>query len=491
MLAIRPFEEVNRVTDVLLTDARLPGSPTTTRLLLRDGVLADPATATEGTQRISLEGRWVMPGLWDQHVHFTQWAIVRRRLDLSSATSAAFAAQIVGARLLAELDVPEALIGNGYRDALWDDEPTAELLDEVSPHRPVVLLSGDLHACWVNTAARFAYGLPHAGVLREADAFDLQKRLDQEAPGDEDVAISEASAEAAALGIVGLVDLEMARNLHGWTRRMAQGLRAFRVRSGFYPDEFDERLDMGLRGGDVIPDTGGLLTVGPLKIITDGSLNTRTAFCHEPYANGEHGMLNYSPEQTSELLRRATDEGFTVAVHAIGDAAVTYALDAFAATGARGTIEHAQLVREDDLARFAQLGVIASMQPEHLWDDRDASEKIWPGRSHRSFPFAGLRDAGATLALGSDAPVSPLNPWRAIAAAVHRSADEREPWHPAQALTRAQALAASTDGRSLAAGEPADIAVLDADPLTCDIAELMEMPVAATLVGGQFTHWAI
>ncbi|GMA37590.1 hypothetical protein GCM10025876_37940 [Demequina litorisediminis] len=167
-------------------------------------------------------------------------------------------------------------------------------------------------------------------------------RLDQEAPGDEDVAISEAAAEAAARGIVGIVDLEMARNLHGWTRRMSQGLRAFRVRSGFYPDEFDERLGMGLTGGDVIPDTGGLLTVGALKIITDGSLNTRTAFCHDPYASGSHGVLTYSPEQTTALLQRAVATGYDVAVHAIGDAAVTHALDAFAATGARGTIEHAQ-----------------------------------------------------------------------------------------------------------------------------------------------------
>lgn len=479
------------MTDVLLTDARLPGSSTTTRLLLRDGVIVDPALADASAQRISLEGRWVMPGLWDQHVHFTQWAIVRRRLDLAGATSAALAAQIVGARLLAELDVPEPLIGNGYRDALWEDEPTAELLDEVSPHRPVILLSGDLHACWVNTAARYAYGLPHAGVLREADAFQLQMRLDHAAPGDEDVAISEAAAEAAARGVVGIVDLEMARNLHGWTRRMAQGLQAFRVRSGFYPDEFDERLHMGLTGGDVIDETGGMLTVGPLKIITDGSLNTRTAYCHDPYADGGHGVLTYSPAETTALLERAVAEGFTVAVHAIGDRAVTHALDAFAATGARGTIEHAQLVRDEDLARFAPLGVVASMQPEHLWDDRDATEKIWPGRTRRSFPFAGLRDAGCEIVLGSDAPVSPLNPWRAIAAAVHRSADDREPWHPEQSLTRAEALAASTDGARLAAGEVADVVVLDADPLTCGVEELLDMPVAATLVGGRFTHWAI
>ncbi|WP_348523714.1 amidohydrolase family protein [Demequina litorisediminis] len=135
--------------------------------------------------------------------------------------------------------------------------------------------------------------------------------------------------------------------------------------------------------------------------------------------------------------------------------------------------------------------MVASVQPEHLWDDRDASERIWPGRTHRAFPFGALRDAGADIVLGSDAPVSPLNPWRAIAAAEHRSGDDRAPWHPEQALTRAHALAASTDGRTLRVGEPADVIALDTDPLTCSTDDLLAMPVAATLVGGAFTHCAI
>lgn len=479
------------MTTYTLRNARIVGADAPTTVHIRDGIIVAEPIGTPDHD-IDLEGRWMMPGLWDQHVHFTQWAIVRRRLDVSSATSAAGAAHIVAARLRAEYDHEEPLIGYGYRDALWDDEATAAVLDEVAPHRPVILLSGDMHACWVNTAAQRRFDLRTAGILREDEAFALQMMLDREAPGDEDVAFSSAAAAAASRGVVGIVDLEMAHNLDGWAYRMARGLRAFRVRSGFYPREFEARIDAGLRTGAVIEGTEGLLTVGPLKLITDGSLNTRTAFCHDPYPGTDHvGDLTINPEETRALLARAVENGFSVAVHAIGDAAVTHALDGFENTGARGSIEHAQMVRHQDLARFAQLGITASVQPEHLWDDRDATAKHWPDRADRCFPFASLHANGTTIALGSDAPVAPLDPWRAICAAVHRSSDEREPWNPAEALTREQALAASVDGRRLHPGASADLAILDEDPLTCDIDTLRTMPVAATAVGGTFTHWVI
>lgn len=483
------------MTDLLLRNARLLSHDAAVDIAIHDGVVANIVTASgagangPASEVLDLEGRWVTPGLWDHHVHFTQWAIVRRRLDLSGARSAAAAAQIIAARMSAEIEMLEPIIGYGYRDAMWEDEATAEVLDQVAPHRPVVILSGDMHACWVNTAARDRYGLPNAGVLREDDAFALQMRLEKAAPGDEDLAISEAAVAAASRGIVGIVDLEMAHNLAGWTERMSRGLHALRVHSGFYPAELEERIASGWRTGDEVPGTSGLLTIGPLKIITDGSLNTRTAYCHEPYPGRDtRGVLTVSPEQSEALLARARRQGFGAAVHAIGDAAVTHALDAFERTGATGTIEHAQLVRRDDLARFGALGVVASVQPEHLWDDRDPTERIWPDRADRAFPLAALRDAGAQLRLGSDAPVAPLDPWRAIAAAVHRSADEREPWHPEHALTREQALAASAGTLHVTQGSVADLAVLEADPLHCVSSALVRMPVAATLLAGHFTH---
>ncbi|MFV0634181.1 amidohydrolase [Demequina sp.] len=477
------------MTSVQLSHARLPGHDRLVDLAIADGAIVDPASLPADAERVDLDGRWVIPGLWDHHVHFTQWAIVRRRLDLSGARSAQAAAHTVAARLHAEMAALEPLIGFGYRDAMWDDEATFELLDAVAPTRPVVLLSGDLHACWVNTAARDRYGLSEAGVVREDEAFALQMRLEKATAEDELAAVSEAAFAAASRGIVGIVDLEMGGNLANWTERMTRGLRALRVRSGFYPAELDERIGAGWRTGDMVPGTDDMLTIGPLKIITDGSLNTRTAYCHDTYTGLDtRGVLTVAPELCETLLERAHAHGFRVAVHAIGDAAVTHALDAFAATGARGTIEHAQLVRDMDLARFGELGVVASIQPEHLWDDRDATERIWPDRAHRAFPFGALRDAGAALVLGSDAPVARLDPWRAIAAAVTRTADAREAWHPEHALTRRQALAASSPHSHLTPGSPGDLVVLEADPLTCSTAELEHMPVAATLAAGAFTH---
>jgi hypothetical protein len=379
-------------------------------------------------------------------------------------------------------------VGFGYRSALWTDEPSAALLDAVSPHRPVALLSGDMHGVWINTAAAERYGAPHAGALAEADAFRVQRLLETEAPQHEELFVSEAAADAAARGIVGIVDLDMGRTLEAWARRTSGGLRAFRVSAGFYPPDLERTIEAGMRTGDVLDGTGGLVSVGPLKIITDGSLNTRTALCHEPYTGGGDGVLNYAPDEVDRLFAVATANGLSVAAHAIGDKTVSLVLDAFERSGARGSIEHAQLVSGSDIGRFAALDVAASVQPEHLWDDRDVADALWAGRTERAYPYGALAAAGARLTLGSDAPVAPLDPWRGIAAAVHRTADEREPWHPEQHLTREQALVAATRRARVDPGMVADVVVVDANPLAAAPDELRDMAVSATLVGGHFTH---
>ena len=188
-------------------------------------------------------------------------------------------------------------------------------------------------------------------------------------------------------------------------------------------------------------------------------------------------------------MRRAHAAGIRPAVHAIGDSANSLALDVFEAVGCTGSIEHAQLLTEADVARFARLGVTASVQPEHALDDRDVADRYWAGRTDRAFRLADLLAAGVTLALGSDAPVAPLDPWLAIAAAVGRTRGDRAAWHPDQAISRQAALAASARGRhAIAVGQPADLAICGIDPFVASIADLRRMPVAATLLGGRFTH---
>jgi predicted amidohydrolase YtcJ len=149
-------------------------------------------------------------------------------------------------------------------------------------------------------------------------------------------------------------------------------------------------------------------------------------------------------------------------------------------------------VAERDFARFAALDVIASVQPEHAMDDRDVADHHWAGRTGRAFAFGSLHWAGARLRLGSDAPVSPLDPWQAIASASARSRGDREPWHPEQAIPFEVAYAASTRGRTgVAVGDVADLAVLERDPATASRDELRELPVVATLLAGRFTWSAL
>ena len=285
--------------------------------------------------------------------------------------------------------------------------------------------------------------------------------------------------------MVGVVDYEAPWQLDAWASRIAAGAGALRVVASVWPEALDGPdgpIARGLRSGDVVPGTGGLLTMGPLKVVTDGSLNTRTAYCHDPYpglAGTAHpcGMLLVPPEELVPLLRRAAAHGIDAAVHAIGDRANELVLDAFAATGVAGRIEHAQLLRDVDPARFAALGVVASVQPAHVLDDRDVADRLWAGRTERAFAYRTLLDAGARIVLGSDAPVAPLDPWVTIAAAVHRSGDDRPSWHPEQEIPLPVALAASAgpDG-PIAVGRRADLCVTDLDPSAVPAATLRALP---------------
>jgi predicted amidohydrolase YtcJ len=442
---------------------------------------------------VDLEGRYLLPGLWDHHVHVTQWALRRERLDLSTLTSARQVADAV--RRYRASDRFQPIVGYGFRDALWPDLPTVELLDAAAPEVAVILVSADLHCAWLSTPALRLVGIDDSwdGVLRESAWWPVQRYLRSMDERREGAAARDAADAAAARGVVGIIDFETADNVDVWQRRVRSGTGSLRVACATWPEHLDLTIQRGLRTGSVVPRTDGLVTMGPFKISLDGSLNTRTAFCHAPYpglgaAEGQHGVLLVESERLASLLARATAHGLACAVHAIGDAANTAALDAFERVGAHGSVEHAQLLDDADLARFAVVGVSASVQPAHLLTDHDVADRYWPGRTSRAFAYRSLLTAGADLLLGSDAPVSPLDPWLTVAAAVARSEGGAPPWHPEQALTRREALSASMPaGSGVRAGAPADLVVVDEDPLTCDGATLAAMPVAGTMVAGRWT----
>lgn len=446
--------------------------------------------AVDSADMIDVDGRWVLPGLWDHHVHFSQQALAMRRIDVSAATSAAEAAHIMSAQATRiRLQSGQPLMGHGFRDALWPDTPTAEMLDAALPGVPAVLISGDLHCVWLNTAALALFG--HAGhptgVLREDPCFEVVARLQNIPDAVLDEWVADAASDASTRGVVGAVDMEMGPNIEAWQRRVGSGFSAIRIHAGIYTSHLDQAISAGLRTGKPLSGSA-LVSVGPFKILTDGSLNTRTAYCVEEYHDThEHGLLTVSTEDLVPLMAKASAAGIEPAVHAIGDEANRLALDAFERVGCRGRIEHAQLLRLEDIPRFAALGVAASVQPEHAMDDRDIAELFWAGRTGRAFVLRSLLDSGAELLLGSDAPVSPLDPWVTISAAVSRSRDGREPWHPEQSITVAAALAASTRS-TVAVGQPADLIAVDCDPFTASGDDLRTMPVALTLVAGVVTH---
>ncbi|WCM56700.1 amidohydrolase [Microbacterium sp. EF45047] len=474
--------------------AALFGSDDPIDIAIADGRIADIAPAgalTPGGAVLEADGCWVLPGLWDHHVHTVQWALDSQRVPLGGVRSAAEAAAVMAAAA----PLPDGRrVGAGMRDGLWPDRPDLAALDAVTGDVPTYLINADVHSVWLNSAAFRREGFPPAqdGMLREEEAFEISRRLNAADDALADAAVQEAGRRAAARGVTGIVDFDMAWNAEAWRRRCVAGFDLHHVEFAFYPPGLTRAIDEGLRTGAELPDTGGLVRVGPLKLISDGSLGTRTAACSHAYADdpGNTGVLTIAPDELRELLTTATAAGIDVAVHAIGDRAVAAALDAFTCTQARGTIEHAQLVRHADLARFGRLGVVASVQPQHAVDDRDLATRLWRDQDAIGYPLASLFAAGVPVRFGSDAPVAPLDPWLGIAAAVARTGDDRAPWHPEERVPVSTALRASSrhGEAELRPGADADLAVCGRDPRTASAAELRGMPVAATLLGGRLTH---
>jgi predicted amidohydrolase YtcJ len=233
----------------------------------------------------------------------------------------------------------------------------------------------------------------------------------------------------------------------------------------------------------------------------DGTLGSQTA----RMLDGS-GVEITSGEQLAEIIRRGAEAGWPVAVHAIGDLANREALDAFEATwdawaplGLRQRIEHAQLLAPEDVGRFAELGVAASVQFSHAPSDRDLADRFWADKTGGAYAYRSLLDSGAVVANGSDAPIEELDPLAGIVAGVLRTIDDRPAWHPEQTLTSEQALRATCmtpvwlacdEHRrgKLVPGYLADLVVLDRDPFAVAPEELSEVEVVATMVGGRWTH---
>ncbi|GHP16282.1 amidohydrolase [Rhodococcus sp. NKCM2511] len=447
---------------------------------------------TRGVEVVDGAGGVALPGFVDSHVHLTQWAAARRRIDVGPASSAADAVALVFPYARTAGD--SVVRANGFRDAQWPDEPHKDLLENALPGVRVALTSMDLHTLWLSPALLRDLGIDHpTGVLRDVDGLEAVMALEAlEDPAELDRAVLDATAALAVRGVTGVVDFEFADNRTVWDRRLSAGSPAVRVDTTVWPQWLDEAVDRGERTGDVSA-VSDMIRRGPLKVMLDGSLNTRTACCHDRYpgvdGDNAYGLLLETRDGLFELVSRAARGGITSAVHAIGDRANGVALDAFERAGCGGRIEHAQQLVPEDIARFAALGVAASVQPQHAMADRDIAEDLWAGRRSVAYGYGSLHRSGATLLFGSDAPVSPPEPLAGVAAAVFRTDDDRPPWHAEESVPLGAALqAASGDRAALRVRDVADIVVLEEHPVYRSAHDLADTEVRATICAGLLTH---
>jgi predicted amidohydrolase YtcJ len=461
-------------------------------------------TVLPSPETVDLDGRCVLPAFTDSHVHFPTWALARHDVRLHDCESLREALD----RVRAAPRTGNWLRGQGWRDADWPDgPPNRHALDEVEAERPAMLISKDYHALWLNSAAlalangdleveggivvRDEAGEP-TGVLYERAAWKFKEEY-AAVPDDEYVeAMRDGVRVAAARGVTALHDKDGWLGAIGlWQRLEQQGGLPLRVWQSTPADRLPHLRELGLRSGAGSP----LLRLGYLKAFMDGTLGSQTAWMSDGA-----GVVITSSEELEEIVREGAEAGWPVGVHAIGDAANRAALDAFERSreawqprGLRQRIEHAQCLDPEDVERFAELGVAASVQFSHAPSDAELARRYWPERLDRAYSFRSLLDSGALLANGSDAPVEELEPWAGVVAAV------LDHWRDDQRLTLEQAVHAicvaptwlSHDERlrgTLVPGRLADLVVLDRDPFACEPEELREVQVVATMLGGRWTY---
>jgi len=511
--------------------------PVTGSLAVRDGVIvylgADAGAAAfagPDTERVELAGRAVTPGLIDAHSHLLGLGTALQQVDLVGTESYA---EVVrrSAEAAAELPAGAWVQGRGWDQNDWTEKdfPRHGPLSAAVPDHPVWLSRVDGHAALLNQRAMDELGLgaatpdpPGGRFLRDADGRPTGVLVDNAM----DVVrgkIPPPSAELRAQRLRLAAEHCLARGLTTVTDMgvSAVGLAAYDalaaagelpIRAALFLTDDDALLAHWFAAGPRIDPTGRL-TVRGVKLYADGALGSRGAALVEPYSDdaGNLGLLVTSEDHMREVAEGARQAGFQVGVHAIGDRGNLVALDALQAAlpappaGAelRWRIEHAQVMRLDDVQRMARLGLIASMQPTHATSDMPwAGDRVGARRLGGAYAWRKVLDAGGRLALGSDFPVERAAPVLGLYAAVTRQDLDGQPpggWLPGERLSRAEALRGFTlDAAyslfldslvgSLEVGKRADLVVWDRDPMQVPAADVPSLQADLTLVDGKVVH---
>lgn len=495
-----------------------------------------------GTEVVDLRGKLLLPGFQDAHVHAVYGGSELAECDLTGTVGVTEYLERVRAYARAHPD-HEWITGGGWSlESFAGGLPTRQLLDSVVPDRPALLSNRDHHGAWANTRAleragitaatpdpadgrieREADGTP-SGMLQEGAATLVGRLVPPATPADRLAGLLRAQRLLHSLGVTGWQDALLgefggrADPSDAYATAARDGSLTARVTGALWWDRE--------RGAEQIPElearraelSHGRFRARSVKIMQDGIAENFTAAMTAPYLDGcgcvtaNAGLSFVDPEALRGHVTALDARGFQVHFHALGDRAVREALDAveaaLEANGPRGNrhhLAHLQVVHPDDLARFARLGAVANIQP--LWAAHEPQMDeltipfLGPERAAWQYPFGDLLRAGATLAAGSDWPVSSPDPLEGLHVAVNRRApgteDERV-FLPEQRLDLTTALAAYTagsahvnghdDAGSLRPGNLADLVVLDRDVLTGPPEEIARARVERTYVGGALVH---
>jgi predicted amidohydrolase YtcJ len=509
----------------------VPG-PVEGSLAVRDGRIAHlgptaqvKALVGAATRIIDLGGRSVTPGFIDAHSHLELLGRSLQQVDLVGTVS--YEQVVERIRALAE-GIPEGewILGRGWDQNDWEEEefPHHAPLSRAVPEHPVWMKRIDGHAALVNAAAMTRLGLsaenedpPGGRLLRDSDGR-LTGILIDEAMRRPEKQISERSAEqlerwvlagadhCLGRGLTTVTDMGVTSRVHAAYERLREkGVLPLRV-ALFLTDEEELLEEWFSRGPEVDPEAR--LLVRGVKMYADGALGSRGAALLEPYDDdrGNMGLLRASSDHIAQVCARALAAGFQVGIHAIGDRGALLSLDAIERCfqgprpEARFRLEHAQVMRLQDIDRMAKLGVIASMQPTHATSDMPwAEQRVGPQRIRGAYAWQRVLRAGGHLALGSDFPVEKADPLLGFFAAVARQDEHGDPpggWRPEERLSREEALRGFTleaahslfleeEIGSLEVGKLADLVVFSRDIMMIPVDEIPRTQVDYTVVGGE------
>jgi len=508
-----------------------PANPQVEAFVVDDGRILAAGTASAidgllgpGDRTVDLRGQMVVPGLIDAHVHFSWFSFNLMEINLDGVATLEEALALVRDRA-SRTPGGGWVRGHGFNANVWERWPTAKDLDMVAPLHRVVLSSKDGHSLWANSLVmaeagvtpgtevpvggeftRDDHGNP-TGIFKENATDLIWPVVPRYSQREYLEALRLGIRHAHQMGVTGVHDMDATDCFRALQTLQGQGDLSLRVYKQVPEPAMRAAAEAGLATGF----GNEWLRVGCVKVFADGSLGSQTAHMLEPFEGrpGYLGVPTHTPEELAEVVATAVGHNMAVAIHAIGDAANRTVLDAIETAvelsrrkGLRHRIEHAQLLTDLDVPRFAQLGVIASVQPSHAQSDRYVADKHWGSRSRLAYPFRTLLRSGARLAFGSDVPVEPLDPLAGIHAAVWRkrpNEPDSESWYPAERLSVQEAIYGFTMGAAYASGEEhlkgsitagklADFVVLTQDISGGGEESLRSVRAAATVVGGNLVH---